>query len=105
MVFHRGDIPGALSIALSDAPYGPDVDDAKVHTVHAISCLPQLADDLVSACSHLEPYAADRGFRVEQHEGDGDIERREGAVSRVAGPADEVSVQGHGDARMGRLKQ
>lgn len=32
LVFPRGDIPGALDIALSDAPYGPNVDEAKVRS-------------------------------------------------------------------------
>ena len=27
---HRGDIPGALDIALDNAPYGPNVEEAKV---------------------------------------------------------------------------
>ncbi|KAG5219898.1 arp2/3 complex [Salix suchowensis] len=32
----RGDVPGALSIALENAPYGPNVEDAKVLTLQTI---------------------------------------------------------------------
>ncbi|KAL4266532.1 Actin-related protein 2/3 complex subunit 5 [Pleurotus pulmonarius] len=32
----KGDVPGALSIALENAPYGPNVEDAKVLTLQTI---------------------------------------------------------------------
>jgi actin related protein 2/3 complex subunit 5 len=34
----RSDVVGALNIVLEDAPYGPNVEEAKVRSAHVLVC-------------------------------------------------------------------
>jgi hypothetical protein len=93
----RGDILGALVTILDNPPYGPNVDEAKV-TMAAYKL--GLSD--LSLLSSLEFNAANSCHGPQQHKGDRYPECSQIASPRGAGYSDEVFIQGHGYARLGR---
>lgn len=95
----RGDVPSALATILDSAPYGPNVDDAKVPSPLPSPSSPD------SRTRHTDADAADARDDPEQHQVERDPGHCARARARRAGHAHEVPLQGHGHARLGRRQR
>jgi hypothetical protein len=98
----RGDIAGALGVALDSPPYGPNVEEAKVR----LASWPTTRSDHASLPrADTEPRAPNRRFRAQQHQIDGRPRRPPSALPGRTRHADEVHLQGDGYARVGRRQR
>ena len=95
----RGDIAGALGVALDNPPYGPGVDEAKVR----LTLLDH--DPPLIIHSETEPRAPNRRLRSQQHQIDGRPHSPPIALPGRTRYADEVHLQGDGHARVGRRQR
>ena len=82
---------------LENAPYGPNVEEAKVRPGYAR--LLRLVIQKSPCFVEFEP--ANTSHHLEQHESHGHPGDREGTISRCARYSHEVLVQGHGSTRVG----
>lgn len=98
VVVRRGDITGALNVALDSPPYGPNVEEAKVRppgdslATHPPRCI-------------TEPDAPNRRLRPQQHQINRRPQRPPIALTGRTRHVDEVYLQGDGYARVGRRQR
>ena len=94
-MFYRGDVAGALNTVLDGAPYGPNVEEAKVRVTTLF-----LASSLIYVCAEHKP--TNPLIDPQQHQSSGDLRHNEVTLARRARYVDEVPLQGHGNAWLGR---